>query len=196
MTKKLRCKNAMKILLSVFLYMQVVFLWAAIILAFGLTYIASDLAQELGGGILIIIFVFTYICTFTAQAIVANRESSSVKKPLKMLMCAIIAVLINTFAYNAGWIYISDFSREKWDNNEILRIHMIDDFEEKYQIIGKSEQEVKDILGKPAYVEDRNVGGLNRKLVSYYVGMNTIDPYMYDIILENGVVIQTEVNEH
>lgn len=192
----MKIKHIMKILVSIFLYITIILAWVGVLEVFELTYIISQIMRCLNEGILVKIFVLIYFCTFAAQVMIFKKGKSYIKKPFKILLCIIAAIVINTVIFNIGWIYISDFSREKWDNNEILRIHMIDDFEEKYQIIGKSEQEVKDILGKPAYVEDRNVGGLNRKLVSYYVGMNTIDPYMYDIILENGVVIQTEVNEH
>lgn len=192
----MKIKHIMKILVSIFLYITIILAWVGVLEVFELTYIISQIMRYLNEGILVKIFVLIYFCTFAAQVMIFKKGKSYIKKPFKILLCIIAAIVINTVIFNIGWIYISDFSREKWDNNEILRIHMIDDLEEKYQIIGKSEREVKDILGNPAYVEDRNAGGLNGKLLSYYIGMNIIDPYMYDIILENGVVIQTEVNEH
>lgn len=192
----MKIKHIMKILVSIFLYITIILAWVGVLEVFELTYIISQIMRYLNEGILVKIFVLIYFCTFAAQVMIFKKGKSYIKKPFKILLCIIAAIVINTVIFNIGWIYISEYSREKWDNNEDLRIHMIDDLEEKYQIIGKSEREVKDILGNPAYVEDRNAGGLNGKLLSYYIGMNIIDPYMYDIILENGVVIQTEVNEH
>lgn len=192
----MKIKHIMKILVSIFLYITIILAWVGVLEVFELTYIISQIMRYLNEGILVKIFVLIYFCTFAAQVMIFKKGKSYIKKPFKILLCIIAAIVINTVIFNIGWIYISEYSREKWDNNEDLRIHMIDDLEENYQIIGKSEREVKDILGNPAYVEDRNAGGLNGKLLSYYIGMNIIDPYMYDIILENGVVIQTEVNEH
>ena len=191
MVKNLKFKNIMKILVSIFLYITIILTWVGVFEVFKLTYIIGQIMRCLNDGILVKIFVLIYFCTFAVQVMIFKKGKSYIKKPFKILLCIIAAIVINTVIFNIGWIYISDFSREKWDNNEDLRIHMIDDLEEKYQIIGKSEQEIIDLLGEPRTDTNNNI-----KMFWYYVGDSGSDPYTYDIIFENGIATVTEVNEH
>lgn len=67
---------------------------------------------------------------------------------------------------------------------------MIDDLENKLQPIGKTKKEITDFLGEPANIsQDEN-------RLEYFIGYGLIDPYTYDIILENGIVVKTEIMQH
>ena len=189
-------KHMMKILVSIFLYSSLILVWIGSIAGLlGFIYLFADLKQ-LNNGMLMKIFILIYFCAFVVQVMIFKKRKSYIKKTLKMLTCTFAAIFINTIVFNAGWIYISEYSREKWENNKELRHYMVDDFEQEYQIMERSEQEVIDLLETPVYVEDRSTEERNIKVLSYYAGRGLIDIYIYDIILENGVIIQTEVNEH
>ena len=192
----MKIKHIMKILVSIFLYSSLFLIWIVSIAGLlGFAHLFADLKQ-LNNEMLMKIFVLIYFCAFIVQVMIFKRRKSYVKKPLKMLTCTFVAIFINTIVFNAGWIYISEYSREKWENNKELRHYMVYDFEQEYQIMERSEQEVIDLLGNPVYVEDRSTEERNIKVLSYYAGRGLIDIYTYDIIFENGIVTETEVNEH
>ncbi|MEI3159749.1 hypothetical protein [Monoglobus pectinilyticus] len=108
-----------------------------------------------------------------------------------MIFCILSAALINAGAYNIVKNSVSAYSRQNWDNNANLRIYMIEDLEKQYQFFGKTETEIIDFLGHPS-----NVSYYSGKRLEYYIGDGYIDPYTYDIIIENDVVSGTAIVQH
>ena len=107
---------------------------------------------------------------------------------LKIFIFSIISVMVSGCILVGAKNYISDFTREKWEDNEKLRLYMIDDLEEQYKITGKTEKQVIDLLGIPQYIDDN--------MYEYYVGDSMIDPYGYQIEFENDIAINTQLVEH
>jgi len=121
-----------------------------------------------------------------------KRMKSNWQKPLSLIMSVIIAVVINGIIYNSAYGYISNFSRHKWDNYEELRMYMIEDLEQRHQIIGRNEQEIIEILGECTTTSEYN----GKFRFEYYIGDDLIDPYTYDVIFDNGIVVDTAVIQH
>lgn len=99
--------------------------------------------------------------------------------------------MIVSFIFIGARSYISSFSQEKWYNNERLRFYMIDDLEKKHQIIGKTEKEITELIGKPTYTynDQENVW-------EYFIGFSMIDGLGYQIEFENDIAKNTSVVEH
>lgn len=108
-----------------------------------------------------------------------------------LIIFTVLSVIVNSGIYLGITGYLSDYSRKKWDRYENFRIYMIDDLQKEHQLIGKSEEEIIELLGEPARKPD---SGPRR--FEYYVGDSMIDPYVYEIIFNNGIVENTMVVEH
>ena len=84
-----------------------------------------------------------------------------------------------------------DFNKEKWDTNIEQRYEMSKDIIKSEMLIGKTKEEVIEILGQDYYE-----GG--KDIIYYYLGfvpaLFNIDPDILDIYFENGKVIK--VSQH
>ena len=115
-----------------------------------------------------------------------KRISKYFPLPLSFIIFTILSIIIVVTILIGAKSYISDFSQEKWNCNERLRIYMIDDLEEGKGILGKIDKEIIDLLGEPIYISD------TKKIIyEYYVGESMIDPYSYQIEFENNVAVNT-----
>lgn len=165
--------------------------WAGILFVSFLLYLMSDMFRLLGNGILVYIVIFIYALTFALPIIFRKRISKHLPLPLSFIVFTVLSVMIVGFILIGAKNYISDFSQKKWSNNERLRIYMLDDLEQKYKIIGKTSEEIIDLLGNPECISDTP-----HIKYEYYVGESMIDPLGYQIEFENGVVKDTKVVEH
>ena len=151
----------------------------------------SDMFRFLGNGILVYIAIFIYVLAFVLPIVFRKRISKHLSLPISFIVFTILSVVVVGCILGGAKNYISDFSQEKWNNNERLRKYMINDLEESHGIIGKTDKEIVDLLGEPIYISD----ALNIKY-EYYVGESIIDPYGYQIEFENHIAINTTLFEH
>ena len=68
---------------------------------------------------------------------------------------------------------------------------MISDFEREYSFIGKNQEDIMALLGRPTYIEEE--GYICYK---YYVGDSLIDPITYDITFIDGAAVSAKLTEH
>lgn len=165
--------------------------WAGILFVSFLLYLMSDMFRFLGNGVLVYIMVFMYALAFVLPIVFRIRISKHLSLPLSFIVFTILSVVVVGCVLGGAKSYISDFSQEKWNNNERLRKYMIDDLEENCGIIGNTDKEIVDLLGKPIYISDT----LNIKY-EYYVGESIIDPYGYQIEFDNNIAVKTTLFEH
>ena len=151
----------------------------------------NSIVQNFENGILIYSFFTLYICAVMLPILFRKKLKISRTIPLILIFCILSAALINAGAYNIVKNSVSAYSRQNWDNNANLRIYMIEDLEKQYQFFEKTETEVIDFLGHPS-----NVSYYSGKRLEYYIGDGYIDPYTYDIIIENDVVSGTAIVQH
>ena len=165
--------------------------WAGILFVSFLLYLMSDMFKYLGNGILVYITGFIYVLAFVLPIIFRKRISKYLSMPLSFVVFTILSVLIVSFVFVGARSYISSFSQEKWNNNERLRIYMLDDLEERHKIVGKTNEEIINLLGEPTYISDvKNIK------YEYYVGESIIDPLGYQIEFDNNIAVKTELVEH
>lgn len=174
------------------LYGLIIAVWGGILCGSIIFVSLNRIVADFGNGILKLIFIVVYICAVTLSIIFYRKSKLNFKKPIILLIFVIAALIINIAAYCAAENYVSVYSRQKWDNNEKLRIYMIDDLESQYNFDGKSENEVINLLGEPNVVSENNFG----KKFEYYIGDDHIDPYTYDVIFNNGFAVKTGIVQH
>lgn len=174
-------------LVSVSLYLMFALMWCGIIYFYLLMFLQSDIMNYVWNGILKDLFIIvSFVCMFIP---IIFRRKLKLRKPLLMVIFTVLSVLLNFVLYCSAACYISNFSKEKWDNHEKLRYCMVYSIERKYEMTNKSKQEITTLLGKPDYVQE---GGAYR----YYIGGQSESFYIYDIFFEKGVVARTEVRNN
>lgn len=98
--------------------------------------------------------------------------SKQIKRKVIVLGLLLALFLIAMCGYG-GYTYINElktFSIEKWDNNVYQREMMLDDFLERYDLIGMSYDEVIEILGTNKF--DGN---------KYLIGKSYVGPIFFSI---------------
>lgn len=151
----------------------------------------NGIVKNFVNGILINVFLTSYICAVILAIMFRKNLKTNWVMPLILTLCILFAAFFNAVTYNIIQNHVSTYNRQNWDNNENLRIYMIEDLEKQYQFIGKTETEVTDFLGHPA-----NISYYSGKRLEYYIGNGYIDPYTYDIIIENNIVADTDIVQH
>lgn len=62
--------------------------------------------------------------------------------------------------------YTSKFNQNRWLNHANKRVHMVDDLLQKYKLIGKSNEEITQLLGAPTETRSGEEG----VITLYYLG--------------------------
>ena len=168
-----------------------VLLWMGIFTVSLVVLLISDIIKHFENGILVLIFAMVYILALFVPIIFRKKLIIAKSISLTMIVSAVMAVVINVVTFFGVYMYISEYSKDKWDAHPRLRICMVDDLEREHQVIGMTEEEVKALLGEP---EDVPEWGQRR--FEYYAGDSGYDPYTYDVLFENGVAVETRIREH
>ena len=178
-------------ILAALLYIALALIWCGLLFVLYLFFLLSDIVRYFHSGILKAIFLFVSIGAFAIPIAFRKKRKAVWGLPLTLLLCAVVSAGLNGVIYHVTEQYISSYSRQKWDRYEKLRKYMIDDLERQYPLIGKTEQEVIDILGQPA-----NRSNYSGQRFEYYIGDGFMDPYTYDLLFKNGVVVDTDIVQH
>lgn len=176
--------------LNIALSILLIFFWGAVLLVTFLLWLVSDVFRLLWNGALLYVFACLYGLAFILPVIFRKRLAKYLPLPASMLAFGLLSALLCICLLSGARSYISSFSRQKWKHYQRLRIYMIDDLEKKHQIIGKTGEEIVDLLGEPYRYETDNV------VYEYYVGDSIIDPYGYRLTFENNTVKKAELIEH
>ena len=183
--------NKQNIILNIFLTLVLVLVWGGILFVSFLLWLISDVFRLLGNGALMYIFAIIYALVFVLPILFRKRIKKYLSLPLAFFVFTLISVILVSIIFVGAKSHISEFSGQKWMDYKRLRIHMIDNLEEEYEIIGKSNKEIIDLLGEPEYLYNTE-----RIVYEYYVGSGIIDPYGYQIEFENNIAINTILVEH
>lgn len=146
----------------------------------------NDIMIYFSGGVLKYIYIF--ISAIALLFPIAARKRLKKKWALPIILSAILLIVP---VFNLGILKIVEddlrvFSVEKWDKNENLRIYMLDDLETSYIRNGITDEEaVIDLLGEPTY------SYIEGEYMEYYVNHGFIDPIIFYIKLEKGIVVET-----
>ena len=180
--------NKQNIVFNIVFSIVLILAWSAILFATFILWLISDVFRLFGNGMLMYVFAFIYALTFIIPIIFRKRIVKYIPLVLSFAVCTIFSVIIVGFVLVGAKSYISVFTQEKWDNNEQLRSYMIDDLEEKHQIVGKTKDEIIELIGEPTYSYDN--------FYEYLIGYDIIDNIGYQIEFEDNVAKNTTVVVH
>ena len=137
--------NKENLIINIFFIIVLIMGWTGILFASFLLYLMSDMVRFLGNGVLVYITVFIYVLTFALPIIFRKQISKYLSMPLSFIVFTILSVVVVGCMLGGANNYISDFTQEKWNNNQRLRKYMIDDLEKNHGIIGKTDKEIVDL---------------------------------------------------
>lgn len=191
-------KKILKVLLNVFLYLIFVLLWGVILFVLSLLRTFDTFLIRFDSGILLKVFAIISVIGLIIPILFLKRIKHKWMLPLFLIVSTIITTAVNYGVLYVASDYISVYTKEKWDKYPSLRYHMLDDLKEQYEFIGKTEQELKEVLGEPTHIVEYT-GSTKYKgctAYQYIIGDDLIDGYTYDFIFDNGFVVDTLVSQH
>jgi hypothetical protein len=99
--------------------------------------------------------------------------------------------VIYLWIFSISYYPTNDFDKQTWESNPEERYKMSEDIIESKMLIGKTKQEIVELLGNDfySYSENHIAYGLG-----FIPGLFNIDPDVLDIYFENGKV--TKVGQH
>ena len=99
--------------------------------------------------------------------------------------------LIYLWIFSISYYPTNDFDKQTWESNPEERYKMSENIIESKMLIGKTKQEIVELLGNDfySYSENHIAYGLG-----FVPGLFNIDPDVLDIYFENGKV--TKVGQH
>lgn len=86
----------------------------------------------------------------------------------------------------------NDFDKEEWISNKEKRFKMSEDLIKSEKLIGKTKQEIVQLLGEDYYSYNENHIAYD---LGFVPGLFNIDPDILDIYFENGKVIKVDQHE-
>ncbi|WP_336990846.1 hypothetical protein [Bacillus toyonensis] len=116
----------------------------------------------------IFVVVMPFILLVMIQRVILRASTSRNKEKKQMLRVMIVGIipLIVCAVQLSMNEYTSNFNRDRWLNDEEKRVHMVDDFMRKYKLIGKSNEEITQLLGTPTETRNEEEG----VITLYYLG--------------------------
>ncbi len=99
--------------------------------------------------------------------------------------------LIYLWIFSISYYPTNDFDKQTWKSNPEERYKMSEDIIESKILIGKTKQEIVELLGNDFYSYSENHIAYG---VGFVPGLFNIDPDVLDIYFENGKV--TKVGQH
>lgn len=97
-----------------------------------------------------VVFIPFVLLVMIQRAIlyVSKNRNEEKKQMLGGLIVALIPLIVCTVQLSVNE-YTSKFNQNRWLNHADKRVHMVDDLLQKYKLIGKSNEEITQLLGAP-----------------------------------------------
>ena len=179
-------KEKMITLCLFLLYTTLALVVCAVGLYWFMVFTLNDIVNYYCGGILRFVFLLIILIGITLPILKYRKHGQK-----WVLPTVLIIILLLTPIFNNGILKIAEddlriFSREKWEQNEHLRIYMLDDLETHYLHKATTVEHVIELLGEPDFVS-----GDNSQRYEYFAGSGFMDSIMFYVQFENGFVVET-----
>ncbi|KAA0765918.1 hypothetical protein [Bacillus sp. TE8-1] len=114
-----------------------------------------------------VVFIPFVLLVMIQRAIlyVSKNRNEEKKQMLGGLIVALIPLIVCTVQLSVNE-YTSKFNQNRWLNHADKRVHMVDDLLQKYKLIGKSNEEITQLLGAPTETRSGEEG----VITLYYLG--------------------------
>lgn len=170
--------------------LSMIFYYILVIIGGLLNIVFGTLGNSIIGNTSIVLFKLLYIiipiCLLFIPILLffifKNKKDKIVPYSFIILMLYIIIFLSTMFGIKS---YFCKFSKAKWENNVSNRYYMIDDIEKNHNIIGKSKNEVIDLLGKN-FIENNE-----DSTIMYEIEYSLVSVQYYVLYFENNTVTKT-----
>ena len=178
------------IILTIFLYIMLIL---TLLMLFSMTEFISmfSLIGRFHYGVLKNVFFAIWIAGIIVPVLFYKKMKSIWMLPLYMLLAIFVATTINYGVLDGVADYVSVYTREKWDKYPSVRYCMIDSLNEQYKFIGMTEQELKNVIGEPDRITEKD-GNI---IYKYVVGDEFTDPHEYNFVLKKGVIANASVSQ-
>jgi len=100
--------------------------------------------------------------------------------------------IIMIWIFSVSYYPKTDFNKQEWNENKEERYKMSNDIIKSEMLIGKTKEEVIEILGADFYAYDENHIAYD---LGFVPGLFNIDPDVLDIYFEKGKVIKVGQHE-
>lgn len=177
------------VIISLLLYMILILMWGGMLVCYAIVILISDVIKYFGNGALLLSFGVVALLCFIIPIIF--RKKLKLRLPILLIIFSLLSAFINATSTVGSYVYLSHYTPEKWDKYPDVRYCMQSSLERQHELVGKTEQEIIELLGEPENIADDYC-----YRYEYFIGYGMIDPYTYDIIFEDGVAVRTEINEH
>lgn len=152
----------------------------------GLFGIILDFSEILFWIYFLVLPIIILILPIISKFIYKKQFYKAILKALKAVGVYFILIFTTSIGIR---IYISNFTPEKWSNKNYynLRYLMLNDLEEKYELVGMKKEEVIKILGEEYKKND--------KCIYYYIGGEWLESFYYYLEYdENGIITKVYDN--
>ncbi|MEW4067248.1 hypothetical protein [Bacillus thuringiensis] len=114
-----------------------------------------------------VVFIPFVLLVMIQRAIlyVSKNRNEEKKQMLGGGIVALIPLIVCTVQLSVNE-YTSKFNQNRWLNHADKRVHMVDDLLQKYKLIGKSNEEITQLLGAPTETGSGEEG----VITLYYLG--------------------------
>jgi amino acid transporter len=146
----------------------------------------------------IIINLILAIPTFLLCRLILRRIKDKWKRQLSIWLATLTLTPIIYFGLITGWVsFVSyyperDFDKTKWETDIERRYEMTDDLVKNRKLIGKTKEEIKELLGQEGVSFDGSRW-------TYYIGFKPslfgIDPDVLEIEFKEGKVSKSWTRE-
>lgn len=153
-----------------------------------LAFVVNDILNYYYGGILKFIFIFTIAVAIMLPIIKYRKHHQKWILPMVLSLMVVITLIFNNGLLRFVEDDLRDFSQEKWERHKELRIYMLNDLELHHLYKGQKEEDVKRLLGEPVFIS----GEKSQRYV-YGISPGFLDPIMFYVEFENGVLAETDM---
>lgn len=142
-------------------------------------FVSGTVKSIIGKPLWLLIYILLPI--FTVIGFLLINKHLRWKKIFVYAVCMIIAYLmIVSLTSMSCYMYIQNFTTEKWSRYINERNLMLKDLENNYQLIGMTVNEVKEMLGNPDLESENEI--------EYVIGKGFIDPEMFVLKYNEQIV--------
>ena len=140
------------VLILALLYILLALMWGGMLVCYAIVIMLSDVIKYFGDRALLISFgVVTLLCFIIP---IIFRKKLKIRLPLLLIVFSLFSAIINATLTVGTYAYLSHYTPEKWVKYPELRYCMTSSFERRHDIVGKTEQEIVELLGKPGNIAD------------------------------------------
>lgn len=122
--------------------------------------------KEYFWSIFVVFIPFVLLVMIQRAILYVSKNRNEEKKQMSVvLIVALIPLIVCTVQLSVNE-YTSKFNQNRWLNHADKRVHMVDDLLQKYKLIGKSNEEITQLLGVPTETRSGEEG----VITLYYLG--------------------------